>query len=213
MKILVCTPARSFTSFTVHSMLQLQKYFHLRNINAEFVIIRGCNLYSLRNECIDIGLKLETVITGVEPYDLILWIDSDMVFSEFQFIQLYNAIMENEDCDIITALYRTESGKKFVCALEPEIDSWVKLISDAEMLRLPKIPFEIAYAGFGFLLMKREVLSELQFPYFREVYQEVNGRQEFLGEDFSFCHIVRQAGFKIFAHPTCIVGHCKEQIL
>lgn len=213
MKLLVCMPARSFTSFTVYSLLQLQKYFHLRNINAQFVISRGCNIYSLRNECIDVGLKFEETISGIEKYDFILWIDSDMVFTEFQFIHLYNALLENEKIDIITGLYKTEGGINFVCALEPEIDSWVTLMTESQIHRAQSTPFEIAYAGFGFLMMRRAVFDVLFYPYFREVYQLINNRNEFLGEDFSFCHMIRQSGKTIYAHPMCIVGHCKEQIL
>jgi hypothetical protein len=78
-------------------------------------------------------------------------------------------------------------------------------------------PFQVQYAGTGYMLIKREVF-ELLYPkvasytdrggakiknYFSA---EIIG-EELLSEDFHFCHLLRENGGTVWAAPWCEVEH------
>lgn len=59
---------------------------------------------------------------------------------------------------------------------------------------------EVDGAGCHFMLIRRDVLEKMAFPYFECT--SVNG-----GEDFDFCRKVQKAGFKIYVDYSVFTGH------
>jgi hypothetical protein len=75
---------------------------------------------------------------------------------------------------------------------------------------LPQAPFKIPSCGAGCLLIKREVLDNIEWPYFKMEYQpkwENKGSAIKTGEDIYFCNKVTDAGYEIYAHPEVRCGH------
>ncbi len=60
------------------------------------------------------------------------------------------------------------------------------------------VPFEVGSAGFGCMLVHRDVFSGMEMPYFRI------GNE---GEDVYFCYEARKRGHKIMALPSIKCGH------
>jgi GT2 family glycosyltransferase len=60
--------------------------------------------------------------------------------------------------------------------------------------------------GGGCLLVHRQVLDAIEPPWF-----EYN-KGTFVGEDFYFCRKAQEAGFKIYADPSVLVGHYSEYL-
>jgi hypothetical protein len=86
-----------------------------------------------------------------------------------------------------------------------------------EMVQQKKELFPVAYTGFGWMLMKKGVFESLEYPWFQPTWKEWkhNGKQirEFLMEDVSFCNMIQEKGYQIWADPEVIVGHEKMMVL
>jgi hypothetical protein len=77
---------------------------------------------------------------------------------------------------------------------------------------------EVDYSGLGLMIMKREVLESLNYPWFKswEVHwKNENGEEcaDIETDDIGFCKRVRKNGYKVFIDPECFVGHEKKVIL
>lgn len=75
---------------------------------------------------------------------------------------------------------------------------------------LPEKPFETRSAGAGCLLVRREVLEDIGWPYFKMIYQpkwENNGNAIKSMEDMYFFDKVLDAGYKIIVDPNEICKH------
>lgn len=71
---------------------------------------------------------------------------------------------------------------------------------------------EVWGAGGSCLLISREVAEKTPRPLFRNVYEDDNGKQEFMSEDVYFITKARQAGFKSYADTGLICWHSKTII-
>ena len=77
-------------------------------------------------------------------------------------------------------------------------------------LGLPDKPFETRSAGAGCLLVRREVLEDIGWPYFKMIYQpkwENNGNAIKSMEDMYFFDKVIDKGYKIICDPKEICKH------
>ena len=75
---------------------------------------------------------------------------------------------------------------------------------------LPEKPFETRSAGAGCLLVRREVIEDIGWPWFKMTYQpkwENDGHAIKSMEDMYFCDKVIAAGYRIIAEPREICEH------
>lgn len=75
---------------------------------------------------------------------------------------------------------------------------------------LPSEPFEVLSSGAGCVLVRREVLVKMGWPWFKTEYQEIfknEGKGIAVGEDVYFFRKVMECGFKIIAHPDVKCKH------
>lgn len=72
----------------------------------------------------------------------------------------------------------------------------------------PSTPFRVFHCGFGCVLLSREVLESIGFPWFREDYGDQWNRNA-ITEDIYFCDRARRAGFDIWCEPSVVCGHYK----
>jgi 2-polyprenyl-3-methyl-5-hydroxy-6-metoxy-1,4-benzoquinol methylase len=132
--------------------------------------------------------------------EYLLWIDSDTLW-EPEDVQL---LMDTLDAgaDIATGIQfaTSEHHMPLIRKLNLPLgvmEPFYSIPSDGK-------PFEIGGCGFGFVLMKREVLEKLKEPWFEF-------RSGF-SEDLYFCVRALQAGFKIYANPHVMVGHMAPKV-
>jgi hypothetical protein len=69
---------------------------------------------------------------------------------------------------------------------------------------LPVEPFEIKWAGNPWLI-KRKVLEEMEWPYFKDVFRQERGRK--IGNDMFFCKKVVDAGYEFWCEPRAKFEH------
>jgi hypothetical protein len=138
-----------------------------------------------------------------EAYDVFVTLDSDVVFSAQQLIELIECTKLHP---VVAGYYMMANNKQFAVVrdwnkshfaehgtfpfLEPkDVETQVKTFLDAinerkkaeeakeEVKPLPEPEFmKVSYAGLGFFACKKEVLDSLQYPFFNRELQRLRGK-------------------------------------
>jgi len=138
-----------------------------------------------------------------EAYDVFVTLDSDVVFSAQQLIELIECTKVHP---VVAGYYMMANNKQFAVVrdwnkshfaehgtfpfLEPkDVETQVKTFLDAmnerkkaeeakeEVKPLPEPEFmKVSYAGLGFFACKKEVLDSLQYPFFNRELQRLRGK-------------------------------------
>jgi len=164
---------------------------------------------------------------GKMHYDYQLWIDSDIVFDTGKFWQLCDLALpasneedNSEEKEIVAGWYCTEDGHTTSVAhwLDEEEfrkNGGVMNHETIETMSKRRKPFTCDYTGFGWVLIKKGVFENLEYPWFAPKMQvfESGAVQDMCGEDVSFCLDAIEQGFKIWCDPRVRVGHEKTRII
>jgi hypothetical protein len=219
-KIVFCIPGREFSNKFMQCWTNLIGYCYQNNIQPILSNRYTSNVYYVRSMCLG-----GSVLAGIDQkpwqgkveYDYICWIDSDMVFRPEQVMQLIN-----HDKDIVGGMYMMDGGKQFAVVKDWDEPRFLKhgsfefldpVIVEEEKKDSNNINglLEVAYCGFGFLLVKKGVFESIEYPWFKPMtYVMDNGIEEFASEDVSFCRRINQRGYDIFVDLNCRVGHEKS---
>ena len=152
---------------------------------------------------------------GKLNYDYQLWIDSDIVFDTEKFYRLVAM-----DKDIAAGWYMTEDGHTTSVAHWLEEDDFrgnggVMNHETGDTMSKRRKSFTVDYTGFGWVLIKKGVFENLEYPWFAPKMQvfESGEVQDMCGEDVSFCLDAKEAGFEIWCDPQIRVGHEKMRVI
>lgn len=226
LRVIFCIPGKSFSSNFLQAWTSLISA--CMDINIEPIL---CNRYSsvvhfARSACLGATVSagpMQKPFQGRVPYDVIVWIDSDIVFTPEQVFQLINSphpitcgayLMEDRRFFPIVKHWDLEYFKKHECFefLSP---------SDVEKYQSgnsANLYMEVDYAGMGFMAIKNGVIEHLEYPWFyrpAEVITLDYGTvwKDMSSEDTAFCHNLREKGFKIMYDTRIRVGHEKTFVI
>lgn len=192
MKILLGMPCvKEITTKTVISLLATVKKGAV-----EPMIVEGSLVYDARDAIATYAVE--------NDYDYILYVDSDMVFSAEDVKRLVA-----HDTDIVSGLYVTRQGENNNVLYDRIIKRRrfpyraPKLIEDKATSGYA----EIAACGFGFCLIKTEVIKTMLKRY-KSLFEPKWG----LGEDIAFCVRARKCGYKIFTDRDVKLGHVGQKV-
>lgn len=186
MKLLIAIPSLDFmhTEF-VKSLVALTNKLSRDGVDYDVRIESGTLVHIARE-------KLAQLATA-GGYTDVLWLDSDMVFTE----------------DLLEDLQF--SGKDFVTGIaharrKPFISCVFKSLIPVERYaspdEYPKETFEIAGCGFACVLIKTDIIRDV-----RKSHGTAFLPTQMLGEDLAFCKRARDIGCKIYAEPAVRLGH------
>ena len=194
MKILIAVP--SMDQVPVQFTQSLSMLHRVGECSVAFQV--GSLVYTSRNHLG--GLAIE------QDYDYVLWLDSDMVFKPDTLERMMET-MKNEDIDFLTGLYfrRVYPFKPVLFSkLEQTEAGW----EWDEPKEIPDGLFELAGCGFGCVLMKTDVLFDVQGKF-----GDMFGPIKNMGEDLSFCWRATQCGYKIICDPGIDLGHVGHMVV
>lgn len=216
MRIIFCLPGRSFSDNFIRSWTELLQYLPKYGITPILSSHYNSVVYYVRNQCLGgsatRGINQKPFDNKLD-YDYTMWIDSDMVFTVNDFINLLN--MKK---DIASGLYKTADNIHYATVKNWDLNFYKKNGS-FEFLTEKNLDgvtesFEVDYTGFGWILIKRGVFESLEYPWFRPEWQDFgNNIKEFTSEDVGFCKNIKEKGYSIYVNPNVIVGHEKSVIL
>lgn len=159
----------------------------------QYTFAQGSLVYDSRNQLSDLAIE--------SGFDRVLWLDSDMVFTNDLFMKLSADLDEGREIvsglcftrkrpihpAVYKAIYRDSNG---VPHADP-ITEWSDQV------------FEVGGCGFAAVMMNVELLKRIREEYKRLYFSPIPG----FGEDFSFCLRCQELGVKIYCDPTIRIGH------
>ena len=158
---------------------------------------------------------------GEVEYDYIMWIDSDIIFTPDDLFKMLDS-----PHDVTAGMYMMENLKNLAAVKEWNED-YFKQNGTFEFLTPEMVKgakdftgdryLEVAYAGMGWMLIKKGVIESLQYPWFRsDIHTMLNGDKTIVdlsSEDVSFCRALKEAGHPVMLDTNVRVGHQKPMII
>lgn len=156
---------------------------------------------------------------GKLDYDVWLTIDSDIVFTPDQVIEL----IENTNMyPVVSGIYRMSDLKHYAAVKKWDLD-YFKKTGTFQFMKVGDLEDEkkfisVAYNGMGFFACRKGVIEKLKYPYFTYPLIEMEGKdgvklRDTCSEDVAFCKNLKDAGFNIMVNTSLVVGHEKTFVI
>jgi GT2 family glycosyltransferase len=204
-KIIIVTPANSFTPVYVSSLLETQAFaLSQKNIQIVLSTLDGSNIAELRE------MMAYNIISTSDDYDKMLWIDSDIMWS----IEDFQNIIESPHKITCGAYMISPEGEMSIAHLYPSGNIFHIHAKD---IGNKNTYMEVDFSGFGFICIDKGVFESIEPPYFANVKVPIIQDKEHMlvtvqSEDSSWCSRAVKAGYKIMFDTRIIVGHQKKTI-
>jgi hypothetical protein len=72
---------------------------------------------------------------------------------------------------------------------------------------------EVAYAGMGWMMIRKGVVEKLTYPWFWSDLQRIGPLADMSSEDVAFCRALKEAGHAVHVDTKLRVGHQKKMII
>ena len=145
---------------------------------------------------------------GEVDYDVMMWIDSDIVFKPEDFF----ALLESPH-DVTAGLYMMEDLQHFAVVKDWNEEYFqkfgtFKFMRPDDVVGTPQyVP--VTYAGMGWMMIRKGVVEALKYPWFWGPLQNVGPLVDMNSEDVVFCRALQAAGHQIHVDTKIRVGHQK----
>ena len=149
---------------------------------------------------------------GNVEYDVMMWIDSDIVFKPDDFF----ALLESPH-DVTAGMYMMEDLQHFATVREWNEDFFLKN-GTFKFMRPEDIVgasqyVPVAYTGMGWMMIRKGVVETIKYPWFHSELQIVGPLIDMNAEDVSFCRALQAAGHTIHVDTKIRVGHQKLMLI
>ena len=221
-KVILALPGRTFSgtflinwSQTLMTLLKMGYDINVVNEYSSFVTFSRMKTLGL-----DVLRGVDqTPFGGKVEYDVWLTIDSDIVFTPEQVIEL---IEDTKTYPVVSGLYRMQDMVHFACVKDWDVD-YFKKHGSFQFMKVDAPEKEekylsVAYNGMGFFACRKGVIEKLKYPYFTYPLVEMEGEdgkmiRDTCSEDVAFCKNLKDAGFDIIVNTTLRVGHEKTLVI
>jgi glycosyltransferase involved in cell wall biosynthesis len=235
-KLIISTPmyGGNCSSLYLISLINLMSASHNMDFYPEVSIVWNDSLVTrARNTLVDTFLKTD--------YDYLMFIDGDIQFHPFQVLYMLQTMIQNDDIKILTGTYPKKSVNWPVIHQANELgliktaddykkysgDYVVNFVTDFNKegkdveFKINK-PVEVADAGTGFMMIKREVFEKFKEAYPEQEYTDHDSQNKmvayfdckidpdaniYLSEDYMFTRWARRIGIKTWLLPWIQLGH------
>ena len=214
--VIFCVPGNHFSGNFLKAWTNLFVWCVNNNFNPILSNHYDSNVYYARQKCLtpDVSKgKNQKPFDGTVDYDYIMWIDSDMVFSPKQFEELIDM-----DKDIASGIYKMQDQVNYATVEKYNNQEFIEnskftFLNDEILSEKPTI-FPVEYTGFGWMLIKKGVIENMEHPWFRPEWMDFgNDIVDFTSEDVGFCINAIKKGYKIYVNQSIRVGHEKSLII
>ena len=130
----------------------------------------------------------------------LMMIDSDIVFTPEDVAKIEHHL--NSGKDAITGIYPVGQPPYPPCIFE-------RIEGDYKLTEVKEGVNEIGACGGGFLGINKNVILNMD----KDPFDNIREGEIFHGEDISFCHRLREKGYKLFADSSIKLGHVRTQTI
>ena len=191
MKLLIAIPSNDTMPFQfVESLTKLIRRLDADGLDYDVAFQGGTLVYVGRDK-----LAKKAIEGG---YTHVLWLDSDMVFTDDLFETLFDA-----GKDFVTGIAHSRREPYQSCLFTDLYPCPLKHKGD-----YPSVLFKIAACGLACVLMRVEILKAVWDKNGTAFFPEMN-----LGEDVAFCKRATESGYEIWAEPAVKVGHVGQHVI
>ena len=219
MKVVLALPGRTFSGSFLMNWTQTVMTLNKRGY--EIVVTNEYSSYVTYSRMKTLGLDVlrgadQVPFGGTLNYDVWLTIDSDIIFTPEQVIEL---IEDTKKYPVVSGLYRMQDRVHFATVQEWDVEYFKRYGSFEFMRDLPTDKYvPVAYNGMGFFACRRGVIEKLKYPYFSYPLVEIEAEdgkilRDTCSEDVSFCKNLTDAGFEIMVNTGLHVGHEKTLVV
>jgi len=212
MRIAVLTPV--YGLYFQNFIFSIFKMYELENVRFDLISLGGSsNVTSARNSSIHEMLIREH--TEKFKYDYFLFIDSDIVFTQLDVKKLLDHVVSGKEC--VSGVYFAKSAPFFPVAGYYDINKIAGGFPKvSKEIIISGKTIEVDWAGLGFVIIKREVLDKIEYPWFEMFVvnlspQERAGgliiKKEILSEDITFFTKIKNLGYKIYLDTSVLLKH------
>lgn len=187
----------------IGEMLKVSQWLASQKCNLKYFALKGCSLVTkARNDIV------REFLSG--PGDALVMIDDDIVFEAVDLERIIWWLIAGKD--VVAGFYRQKTDKVEYRADLVNRDDKPVMGENGRLIELERV-------GTGFMGIRREVLETLivtnpllkytgkdekdTYALFDTKLQ--NGK--YIGEDYAFCDLVREHGFKVWGDPYCKLIH------
>lgn len=226
-RLVLALPGREFSG---NFLVAWTRAMHaLWRLNWEVVVVNRFSSFVTFSRMQTLGLDVlrgadQKPFGGSVEYDVWVTIDSDIVFTPEQLVELVEC---TDVHPVVCGAYRMADLKHYAAVqtwdtayfaatgsfqfLTPEaVEAWSATTGQKFM--------PLSYAGMGFMAVRREALEKMAYPYFYQPLQEMAGAdgrllRDMCSEDVAFCKNLEAAGYTIYLHTGIRVGHEKSLVI
>ena len=221
-KVIIALPGRTYSGRFMMNLINT--IMTMKSRGYEIIMTNEYSSYVTFSRMKTLGLDVlkganQSPFDGKLDYDVWLTIDSDIMFTPEQVIELVD---NTEKYPVVSGLYRMEDLTHYACVKEWNVDYFKKMgsfqfaqIDDFE--KAPKF-VPVAYNGMGFFACRKGVIEKLKYPYFSYPLIEIEAEdgtiiRDTCSEDVAFCKNITDAGFEVIVNTTLRVGHEKTLVI
>ena len=220
--IVVALPGREYsgtflTNWSETLMLMVQKGYKITMINEYSSFVSFSRMKTLGLDVLRGATQVP--FGGQLDYDVWLTIDSDIVFTPHQVIELIEDVDKHP---VVSGLYRMTDLKHYAAVKERDME-YFKEHGTFQFLKVDELDtsekyMKVAYNGMGFFACRKGIIENLKYPYFSYPLIEIeteDGKllRDMCSEDVAFCKNLKDAGYHVIVNTSLRVGHEKTLVI
>lgn len=212
MKIIFCMPGRMYS----REFLLCWSDLMMACANKGHQVIISQNYSSVvhfaRAKCLGGDVlkgKDQKPFQGDIDYDVMMWIDSDILFKPDDFF----ALLESPH-DVTAGLYMMEDLQHFATVQQRNDEFFAKkgtykFLTPDDVIGQPQY-MKVDYTGMGWMLIRKGVVEDLKYPWFNSALNKISDEiVDMDSEDVAFCKALWDAGHPVYVDTKIRVGHQK----
>lgn len=216
-KIVFCLPGPTFSREFVQNWSNTLSTLSRLGYHVQASFAYDPNVFYARTKCLCAQTTRgvdQKPFDGKIDYDIMFWVDSDILFDAEQVVRLIN-----HDVDIVSGVYIMHDNQHYPIVDTMDHAYFLKHGHYAfwDRKRLTELQEKgnlvpVDYIGFGFMCIKKGVFERMKYPFFspRLITFDTDNVREWASEDVSWCMTVRETlGLQVLVDPKVVVGHQK----
>lgn len=220
--IVFCVPGNRFTEKFMKSWTDTIIWCLKEEIYPVIVWQTGADVFQVRNKSFGGEPRfghLQKPFQGKIPYDYIMMIDSDQVWTVSHFQKILHMMRKNS-WPALTGVYPrvSDTETKFSTIMKvvksDVLSLSYKLLSYDEINDRPK-PCKVDASGLGFCMIRKGVVEKLTYPWFTAIPvidKKLNIIVQYTAEDLAFWLKLKEVGIDLWCDTSLRIGHEKNRV-